>query len=90
MSDFIMKIDDDALNAVSGGATTPYGFPCDEKGNVIFTDKQGVSIKISASDWQWLLTQYDGNKLSAESNISTVPAHDVQMMINDHNSPFKK
>ncbi len=79
MSD-INKISDDALDSVSGGAgTTKWGFKYDDNGTVDFK-----GLKISSADWKWLMTQYNGNINDPEYYLSTVPAHDVNIILNEH------
>ncbi len=79
MSD-INKISDDALDSVSGGAgKTKWGFDYDDNGTVDFK-----GLKISAADWKWLMTQYKGNINDPEYYLSTVPAHDVDIILNEH------
>ncbi len=90
MSEF-NELSDEMIGGVSGGAgKTSMGFPYDNNGTVTFTDKSGVSIKISAADWKWLLGQYSGETMrDKEAALSTVPTKDVEAILNDHNSPFK-
>lgn len=75
-----MKINDEQLKVVSGGAgKTKWGFKYDDKGTVDFK-----GLKICAADWKWLLTQYKGNIKDPEYYLSTVPAHDVDIILNEH------
>ncbi len=86
----IKKLSNEQLEEVSGGAgVTSCGFPYDNKGTVTFTDKTGAKLQISATDWKWLLDKYDGSNGNPERYLATVPAHDIEMMINDRHSPFK-
>ena len=86
MSD-INKINDENLDVVNGGAgKTPGGYPIDNKGNVHFTGKDGVTVVINAADWKWLLTQYKGDIGDPEYYLSTVPAHDINIILDDHHA----
>ncbi|MBQ4481982.1 MAG: hypothetical protein II966_02005 [Lachnospiraceae bacterium] len=81
----IERISDEALEEVSGGAgVTKWGFPYDDKGTVTYTDKTGASMKINAADWKWLLGQYHGSINDPEYYLSTVPTHDLSIILNEH------
>ncbi len=81
----VNKLNDEDLQSVSGGAgKTTMGFTYDNKGTVNFN-----GLKISAADWKWLLSQYPGTPRDQEAALASVPVHDVEAMLNDHNSPFK-
>ena len=86
MSD-VTKLNDEQLSGVSGGAgKTKWGFPYDDKGTVTYTDKQGNSMKINATDWKWLLGQYKGPIEDPEYYLSTVPAKDLQTILDQHHA----
>ena len=79
------KINDEALSGVTGGAgVTKWGFPYDDKGTVSYTDKSGGKLQINAADWKWLLTQYSGPNNDPEYYLSTVPAKDLTVILNEH------
>ena len=83
----VNKLNDDQLNAVSGGAgKTKYGYPYDDAGNVTYTDKTGQSLRINSADWKWLLSQYNGNLNDPEYYLSTVPAKDLNVILDDHHA----
>lgn len=75
-------LNDDDVNGVSGGAgKTSYGFSYDNNGTVSFANDSG-SLKISAADWKWLLTQYQGPTMrDKEAQLSTVPVKDIEALI---------
>ena len=85
------KINDEALEKVSGGAgKTPWGgFPVDNNGTVTYTDKSGGTLKISAADWKWLLGQYKGPVEVPEYYLSTVPAKDLSEILNQHHNGLR-
>lgn len=82
MSD-INKINDEDLEAVSGGAgKTPGGYPIDGNGNVHFTGKDGREVVINQADWKWLLGNYGAT--NPEAYLATVPGHDVEVILDNH------
>ncbi|MCR5774149.1 MAG: hypothetical protein K6G42_03595 [Lachnospiraceae bacterium] len=86
--DEMNKLNDEALEAVSGGAgKTKWGYVYDDQGTVTFTDKNtGEALKISAADWKWLLGKYDGPIKDPEYYLSTVPVKDVRSIIAQHHA----
>ncbi|MCR5746140.1 MAG: hypothetical protein K6G03_00345 [Lachnospiraceae bacterium] len=81
------KLNDDQLDGVSGGAgKTKWGFPYDNNGTVTYSDKTGAKMSISAADWKWLLSQYNGPIGDPEYYLSTVPTKDLTNLLNDHHA----
>lgn len=89
MSDVNM-LNDDEVNGLNGGAgKTSFGYTYDNNGTVHFANDSG-SLNISAADWKWLMTQYQGPTMrDKEAQLSTVPVKDIEALLNDHNNPFK-
>ncbi len=82
MSDATNRINDEQIESVNGGAgKTRWGFSYDDNGTVDFK-----GLKISAADWKWLLTQYKGDIGDPEYYLSTVPAHDIDIILGDHHA----
>ncbi len=86
----INELKDDQVAEISGGAgKTSFGYTYDNNGTVAFSNNTG-SLAISAADWKWLMTLYQGPTMrDKEAQLSTVPVKDIEAMINDHHNPFK-
>lgn len=83
----INKLNDEILEGVSGGAgKTKWGFPYEDNGTVHYSDKTGGKLDISAADWKWLLSQYNGPIGDPEYYLSTVPAKDLSQILDQHHS----
>ncbi|MCR5651383.1 MAG: hypothetical protein K6F86_09415 [Lachnospiraceae bacterium] len=77
------RLNDDDLEKVNGGAgKTPGGYPIDNKGNVHFTGKDGVTVVINAADWKWLLGNF--GPTNPEAYLAVTPGHDVSVAIDEH------
>ena len=79
-------LNESELNQVSGGAvfgrqvgkTSGAGeYPVDESGNVLFTDKTGRSIALTAKEWTDLKSHYTYTGGDPEVYIKTVPISEL-------------
>ncbi len=83
-------LNDEMLENVSGGfgkpiGKTKWGFPYDKDHNVLYTDKSNAQLEISAAQWNWLLGKYANGKIGdSEYYLSTVPVHDLKIVLAKH------
>ncbi len=81
MSDLNNRLQDDALEGVSGGER----FPVDDKGNVLFTGADGKTVTINPTDWAWLRSQI--NDPNPDEFLKDVPGADIDNIIANRKFP---